>query len=147
MLHRTTLGRHALEAFGPSRPNRVACNGCSVSQWDSQTSRGIKDLHMTGPRWGSPTRPWRLGRSTCIGFGRPSHMQFMPNALQACAGELARLSRLVVAQAERRRLCKKTTLRRCLGRAGWSLVLLALGPVRQQMLSGGLARGPAYGAC
>ena len=52
MLHRTTLGRHALEAFGPSRPNRVACNGCSVSQWDSQTSRGIKDLHMTGPRWG-----------------------------------------------------------------------------------------------
>ena len=97
---------------------------------------------------GSPTRPWRLGRSTCIGFGRPSHMQFMPNALQACAGELARLSRLFVAQAERWRLCKKTTLRRCLGRAGWSLVLLALGPVRQQMLSGGLlARGPAYGAC
>ena len=63
----------------------------------------------------------------------------MPNDLQACAGELARLSRL---------LCKKTTLRCCLGRAGWSLVLLALGPVRQQMLSGGLlARGPAYGAC
>ena len=66
-------------------------------------------------------------------------MQCMPNDLQACAGELARLSRL---------LCKKTTLRCCLGRAGWSLVLLALGPVRQQMLSGGLlARGPADGAC
>ena len=52
MLHRTTLGRHALEALCPSRPNRVACNGCSVSHWDRQTSRGIKDLHMTEPRLG-----------------------------------------------------------------------------------------------
>ena len=74
-------------------------------------------------------------------------MQGMPNALQACAGKLARLSRLFVAQAERWRLCKKTTRYRCPGKAGWSLVLLALGPVRQPMLSRGfLARGPACGA-
>ena len=62
---------------------------------------------------GSPARPWRLGRSTCIGFGRLSHMQLMLNALQARAGELPRLSRLSYAQAEWWRLCKKTTLRSC----------------------------------
>ena len=80
MLHRTTLGRHALEALCPSRPNRVACNGCSVSQWDRQTSRGIKDLHDR-TTVGSAARPWRLGRSTCIGFGRLCHMQLTLNAL------------------------------------------------------------------
>ena len=59
---------------------------------------------------GSPTRPWRLGRSTCIGFGRPSHMQFMPNALQACAGELARLSRLFLLHKQSGGGCAKRPL-------------------------------------
>ena len=136
MLHRTTLGRHALEALCPSRPNRVACNGCSVSHWDRQTSRGIQDLHMTGPRLGHhrgrgcsvevPALAWAelVICSSCYMHCKPVQ------------GKLAQLSRLFYAQAEWWRLRRKTTLRRCLGRAGRSLVWLALGPVRRQVLSG-----------
>ena len=64
----------------------------------------------------------------------------MLNILQACAGELARLSRLFLLHKQNG--SGKTTLRHCLGRAGWSLVLLAIGPVRQKMLSGGLLARP-----
>ena len=133
MLHRTTLGRHALEALCPSRPNRVACNGCSVSHWDRQTSRGIKDLHMTGPRLGH-----QRGRGCSVEVPALAWAELVicSSCYMRCKpvqGKPAQLSRQFYAQAEWWRLCRKTTLRRCLGRAGRSLVWLALGPVRRQV--------------
>ena len=106
MRHRATLGRHAFEMPYLAVSNRASCNGCSVSLWAHQTSKGSRLPHdsstaraVSRPRASSEVPALARAELATV---NSCYMHCMPWQER----EPAQLSGLFCAQAKWCRQCK-----------------------------------------